>query len=451
MTLTYLRLGLLLLLSTGIVPRVPAQIRIMPLGNSITQGNTSFHTTPEYPSYRFELWKQLIDAGIDFEYVGSHDVNRDNRTPDVKGTVYKGKTYTNVNEGHWGWRADEILKELPVWLQGYTPDVVLMHLGTNDIFQKGPEPIEQTIETTLSDISQIIGLIKQKNPDVKILLAQLIPIYPTDSDVNGYITQFNAEIPAFAGNLNIRHAAEYVYVVDQNTGFDPTHSDSRPELTKDTYDKIHPNTSGELNMATKWHEAIQNALSTLPVTISGFSAAVTAAGKVQLHWITAMERDNDYFVVERSVDGIAYEAVGRVAGSGNTNTSISYAFLDTTAPAGAVYYRLRQIDLDGAESLSAVIVARARAGNQAEMSVYPTKSKGQPVMLQLRSLRPDELVNIAVYTATGRLLKQYASRADAHGNISMTMEVFAQQVPGLYVVKTQLQDKTFSGKVLVEK
>jgi flagellar capping protein FliD len=163
-----------------------------------------------------------------------------------------------------------------------------------------------------------------------------------------------------------------------------------------------------------------------------------------------MEKYNDYFVVERSVDGILYEEVGRVAGSGNTNTSISYSFLDTTAPAGEVYYRLRQIDYDGTESLSAVIVARARAGNKAKMSVYPTKSKGQPVMLQLRSLKPDELVAIAVYTANGRLLKQYASQADASGNLSMAMEFFAQQVQGMYFVKIQMQDKTLSGKVLVE-
>ncbi|MFT2008274.1 GDSL-type esterase/lipase family protein [Pontibacter sp. 13R65] len=425
----------------------------MPLGNSITQGNT------QYPSYRYQLWKQLIDADIDFEFVGSHDVNNGG-SPAVKGEVYKGKVYTNVNEGHWGWRTDQILNghngesnkgKLADWLQSYTPDLVLMHLGTNDIFQKpSNEPIETTIEITQNEIREIINALKAKNPNVVILLAQLIPIYPTDSDVNGYITQFNNQIPNLAASLN-QGTAEYVYVVDQNTGFDPAHSDSNPEITKDTYDKIHPNTSGELKMATKWSEAIQTALANLPVTLVSFKAEVLAAGKVKLHWSTAMELNNDYFSVERSIDGSTYETIGRVKGSGNSSTKISYTFLDTSPPAEEVYYRLRQVDFDGTVSLSPVIVARTRGGTKNEMIIYPTISNGQPSLLQLRSLLPYDPVEINIFSPNGQLLKQYRAAADAAGNLQLFLDLLSRQVQGLYLVKVRVQDHVLVGKVMVEK
>ena len=73
----------------------------MCLGNSITQGNN------DYASYRFELWKMLVETGADFEFVGSHNTNFGGQSP-AYGTELNGQTFTNYNEGHWGWSADQI-------------------------------------------------------------------------------------------------------------------------------------------------------------------------------------------------------------------------------------------------------------------------------------------------------------------------------------------------------
>jgi acyl-CoA thioesterase I len=91
----------------------------MPLGNSIAQGGET------HPSFRYQLWKKLIDAEVKFEFVGSLETNWYRNAPDTEQGAdvaspvyedeYKGQTFTNRHEGHWGWNTSEILngKENP--------------------------------------------------------------------------------------------------------------------------------------------------------------------------------------------------------------------------------------------------------------------------------------------------------------------------------------------------
>ena len=135
-------------------------VKIMPLGNSITQANSSNY------SYRYNLWKKLIDEVIEFDYVGSLNSNSGGNPnwPD-----YQGKSFDRDHEGHWGWTTDEILAQIDVWAQAYVPDIVLLHLGTNDL-QSG-----QGITSTIDELSAIIDTIRNYNPYVYVFLAQIIP------------------------------------------------------------------------------------------------------------------------------------------------------------------------------------------------------------------------------------------------------------------------------------
>lgn len=80
-------------------------------------------------------------------------------------------------------------------------------------------------------------------------------------------------------------------------------------------------------------------------------------GATLLEWATAAEFDNEAFAIERSADTLTWVTVGEVAGSGTTSAPKAYAFTDVDPLPGANYYRLRQRDFAGAESLSAVVVA----------------------------------------------------------------------------------------------
>jgi len=214
-------------------------LKILPLGNSITQSKI-----PHF-SYRYNLWKELIDSGIKFDFVGSLDSNFQGKPswPD-----YRGFQFDSDNEGHWGWRADELLDSLPVWLTGYTPNIVLMHVGSNDCNQNN------STLSTVQEITQIINLLRADNSEVSILLAKLIPW--DNTTINSRINDLNSKFDSLATNLNTESSK--IIVVDQNTGLD---------AVNDTFDGVHPNESGEEKMASVWFSGIKTALAKLSVKV----------------------------------------------------------------------------------------------------------------------------------------------------------------------------------------
>jgi hypothetical protein len=86
----------------------------------------------------------------------------------------------------------------------------------------------------------------------------------------------------------------------------------------------------------------------LPVEFLFFAASVNNQNQVVLNWATASELNNDYFTVERSVDGFSWEIVTIVQGNGTTPVRNDYSAIDTRPYSGLSYYRLKQTDFDGA-------------------------------------------------------------------------------------------------------
>jgi hypothetical protein len=108
----------------------------------------------------------------------------------------------------------------------------------------------------------------------------------------------------------------------------------------------------------------------LPVVLTGFGAARTAAG-VRLRWSTASEINSARFEIERSADGVDYSAAGAVPAAGSSALPRAYSFLDAPA-AGSLYYRLRQVDLDGTVHYSPTV---AVAGPLAEFVLAPNPTR----------------------------------------------------------------------------
>ena len=203
---------------------VQGQTRIMPLGDSITQSDTTHN------SYRRPLWQMLENAAYSGDFVGSLTSNWNGPPPDPD--------FDMDHEGHWGWRADQVLANINAWAAAAQPDIVLIHLGHNDLWQG------QSVASTIDELGQIIDEVRLVNSSATFLLAQVIPAM---SGIGlDQIPDLNTQIPALAAS---KHSADSpVVVVDQYTGFDPD---------TDTWDGVHPNASGEQKMAQNWYDAIQ--------------------------------------------------------------------------------------------------------------------------------------------------------------------------------------------------
>lgn len=113
----------------------------------------------------------------------------------------------------------------------------------------------------------------------------------------------------------------------------------------------------------------------LPIELTGFKVE-KKQNKAQLTWSTAMETNNDYFVIEHAADGNHFSAIGKVAGAGTALSAQQYFFTHDLPEAGANYYRLKQVDFDGAFEYSRVVVANFES--RATFRVH-----GNPVATQL--------------------------------------------------------------------
>lgn len=108
--------------------------------------------------------------------------------------------------------------------------------------------------------------------------------------------------------------------------------------------------------------AIVNVVSPLPVELMYFTAALNDVKKVDLLWATQTEIDNDYFVVQRSTDLYSWEEIALVQGAETSQILHEYRAVDENPLTGTNYYRLKQVDLDGAFKISdieSVIIAGA--------------------------------------------------------------------------------------------
>jgi hypothetical protein len=141
----------------------------------------------------------------------------------------------------------------------------------------------------------------------------------------------------------------------------------------------------------------------LPVKMSKFEA-LPRETFIQLQWTTDMESNNKGFELQRSQDMSNFTPIGWVDGKGNTNTPSNYAFQDRQVLAGIkYYYRIKQVDFDGRESISSIKQAQLKETGSADMLISPNPAQ-KILHVQFRSRDLTGLTNLKVFTATGEKL-----------------------------------------------
>ena len=143
----------------------------------------------------------------------------------------------------------------------------------------------------------------------------------------------------------------------------------------------------------------------LPVELTDFSAQAVKNVDAALVWHTASEKNNDHFDVERSGNGTDFVKIGQVKGQGTTTSPTAYALTDAgigTKTSGLVYYRLKQVDLDGTLTYSPVRTVTFTAAITPAISLYPNPATAT-TQLDLSQL-PAGSYQVSVLDATGRIV-----------------------------------------------
>jgi hypothetical protein len=132
--------------------------------------------------------------------------------------------------------------------------------------------------------------------------------------------------------------------------------------------------------------------SALPIRLSKFEV-VKNRNQLNLNWITENEIDNDFFTIERSIDGKDFFEIGRKKGAGNSSQRLYYSMVDEKPIKGTSYYRLKQTDFDGKDAYSqieSVIMDERKLINV--LKIYPNPSEGCEVNIELSSESKQKVV-----------------------------------------------------------
>jgi lysophospholipase L1-like esterase len=218
---------------------------IMPFGDSITDGYNA--DTPG--GYRVELFRRAHAAGKDITFVGSGQNGP---------TTVDGASFPRNHEGHSGWTIDPTPKRSGIStllkndggsqsvMVKYTPDIVLLMIGTNDAIDN------YDMANAPKRLGNLIDTIYGQLPNVLIVVAQPIPgrddgSKGDDAGLSARIKTYNDAIPAVVKAR--ADAGKHILVVDMYTPFTP-----KASLLEDQW---HPNLQGYVVLGTEWYKVLQ--------------------------------------------------------------------------------------------------------------------------------------------------------------------------------------------------
>jgi lysophospholipase L1-like esterase len=180
-----------------------ASNKILPLGASRVQGDP-----PNYHSYRYKLWKKLVENGWSVDFVGSQI--------DPKSyALVDNEEFDPNHEGHIGYTSGQILEELDDWMATVdTPNIVLFSSpGGNDALDFLP------YEDAVDNIVAIVQKLQVYNPNVTVVIEEMAPGNAIAMLVLGdYFTRIQNDMDSLVDYLNT--PTSNVVSIDMATGFD---------------------------------------------------------------------------------------------------------------------------------------------------------------------------------------------------------------------------------------
>jgi lysophospholipase L1-like esterase len=194
-------------------------VRVMPLGDSITDGLT----VPG--GYRIGLWQRFGSGGFRVDFVGSL----------FNGPANLGD---HDHEGHSGWRIDQIDANVVNWARATNPHSVLLHIGTNDVLQNFNLP------GAPGRLSTLIDHITATVSGAEVFVATIIPLANAGQEAN--VRAYNAAIPGIVQSKV--NAGRHVHLVDLHAAL----------TAADLADGVHPNATGYDKMAATWFTALRS-------------------------------------------------------------------------------------------------------------------------------------------------------------------------------------------------
>ena len=180
----------------------------------------------------------------------------------------------------------------------------------------------------------------------------------------------------------------------------------------------------------------------LPIELIYFEAELLN-GYVNITWQTASETENDYFLIERSSDGLNWETVQEVDGANNSSSLISYGIEDRNVLLGISYYRLKQVDNNGAFSISDIrVISNGQFSTNQDLLVLSSQCGGQHNVTVYFSEPVSGPVDVFVTSINGSVIFSQTFQLEDQKWIVVVIDQALSS--GVYIVKAnQFSQKVF--------
>ena len=222
------------------IPGPPSgELRIMPVGGSLTQGSSGDHT------WRYHLWSHLDELDVEFGFVGPHDDLYSLEDEDFGDHSYANPGFDPEHAARWDWTAQDLAVETAEVAAEHAPHYLLLLAGTEDILSgAGAEHALEGIGETISTVRVVLD-------EARFVIGELPPVVGTSDDA-----RFNSEIEHF--NMGLVDLAEQLTSGDSPVVIARVAEDYAPD--HDHWDDRHPNTRGEVKIAAAFADALAEPL-----------------------------------------------------------------------------------------------------------------------------------------------------------------------------------------------
>ena len=191
-----------------------------------------------------------------------------------------------------------------------------------------------------------------------------------------------------------------------------------------------------------------NGNNSLPIDLLSFTTTCYSEN-IEVEFSVLSQVNNDYFIIEKSLDAYEWEFVAELQGAGNTNTQMNYSFTDYNSYSNLSYYRLRQIDYDG--NLKIFYPVSANCNNSSDgvmLNVYPNPVRDHITFeLDLDRYQGDESYYSIIDAAGKVIISDYINLEN--GFNKKTLDV-SKLMSGIYFIQlNQTKDPIKTARIIV--
>jgi hypothetical protein len=267
-------------------------------------------------------------------------------------------------------------------------------------------------------------------------------ILATVSDADGSITAASINSGTLPPGISLNTSTGQIYVSDVNT-FSSSGGGTWPLTINTTDNHTFLNSAGSTVNGTSSPAVTISIVNPLPVTLISFTGKQNGS-VVNLNWVTVSEINNDYFEIERSIDGKDFYAIGTKAGHGTSNVTWDYTFTDEQPLYGTSFYRLKQVDFNGQYSYSNILPMNILLDANTKVKVYPNPLV-KPNILHVEILTTqNEIVETSLSDIAGQVVSQNAPEVVSG---LKTLDIDVKNIKqGFYYLRVQTP-----GNVIVQK